>query len=167
MSKKAIGRSTYPTVALRTALIFYFAYGASTSGVEQSFSKGSWAYTNRQLKSLPTSEEMILKLTLDLPKENKQKVINMARSIWAHCYGLPRVHTTTRLDAGVKRKLSDPDQSDGAKKIRTELDVCNARRDAWRQDASSSSSGLDFMTSKVKTWSQSYCILEVKTISQR
>ena len=62
ITKTAIGRSTHPTDTLRTALIFYFAYGASTSGVEQSFSKGSWAYTNRQLK-LNNSEKNTVALT--------------------------------------------------------------------------------------------------------
>ena len=48
------------------------------------------------------------------------------------------------MDAGVKRKRPNLDISDVAKKMRTERDFLNARREACRQGASSSSSGLDF-----------------------
>ena len=93
----------HPTDVLRAALCQYLAFGVSTSGVEQAFSKGAWSFTNRRLRSHATTEEFSLKASLDLPHHDKQVVVRLARRVWAACYGAPRTATRPRIDKGVKR----------------------------------------------------------------
>ncbi|CAE8641554.1 unnamed protein product [Polarella glacialis] len=93
----------HPTDVLRAALRQYLAFGVSTSGVEQAFSKGAWSFTNRRLRSHATTEEFCLKASLDLPHHDKQAVVGLARRVWAACYGAPRTATRPRIDKGVKR----------------------------------------------------------------
>jgi len=131
---------SHPTEELEMALIAYVAYGASTSGVEQSFAKGSWMFTNRQLKSHPDVEEAMLKLGLDLPHNDQKEVVKVARRLWAHCYGAPRHHDSVRIDAGVKRERAsepgsscDPSMEPSPKKARSEIEFLRARRQAARE----------------------------------
>ena len=50
---------------LREALIAYFAFSISSSGVEQKFSKGALRFTDRQASAKAETEEMYLKVCLD------------------------------------------------------------------------------------------------------
>ena len=126
----------HPTAELKNALVAYTAFGASTSGVEQAFSKGAWAFSNRQLKAHPNTEEMVLKLTIDMPSNNVDKVVAGARRVWAHCYGPPRESKVTRVDKGTKRCRSV--ELEGVcpnKRHSSEVAFLRARRRAT-QDAS-------------------------------
>ena len=133
----------HPTDTLGEALEAFVAYGASTSGVEQSFSKGSWLFGNRQLKAHEDVEESIIKLGLDLPNNDLPYVVAIARRVWAHCFGMPRQQKRcSRIDAGVRRpgpssssNAMPGSEMDGATRYESEIDFLRARRQAGREAA--------------------------------
>ncbi|CAK0809178.1 unnamed protein product [Prorocentrum cordatum] len=88
---------------LRSALVAYVAFGMSTSGVEQKFSLAALKFNCRQLSSDARSEDMFLKIALDLPNRDLNKVIDSARRIWLETCGRPVVRKFPRVDKGVKR----------------------------------------------------------------
>jgi len=138
--------TAHPTDVLHLALVAYIVYGGSTSGVEQGFAKAAWAFTNRRLKAHADTEEAIVKLSLDMPNNSADEVVAVARKVWAHCYGPPREHTVTRVDAGIlKRARTSLDMEGGPtqKKPCTEIDFLRARREASRL-ASTRSPNVDF-----------------------
>ena len=107
INQYSVVRRSHPTDVLREALVVYFNYCSSTSGLEQNFSKGSWAINDRQKHCLPGTEEMLMKLVIDLPHNDLERVCKVARRIFAHCYGAPRqavyASRRPRLDKGMKR----------------------------------------------------------------
>ncbi|CAK0824599.1 unnamed protein product [Prorocentrum cordatum] len=88
---------------LRSALVAYVAFGISTSGAEQKFSLAALEFNCRQLSSDACSEDMFLKIALDLPNRDLNKVIDSARRIWLETCGRPVVRKFPRIDKGVKR----------------------------------------------------------------
>ena len=95
----------HPTQVLNKGLILYYVFGVSSSGVEQSFSQGSWGYTNRRLGAFADTEEFCLKVILDLPHHDKTAIISKARMIWVMCYGQAR-QCATRISKGVRKPRS-------------------------------------------------------------
>ena len=75
----------HPAQVLNKGLILYYVFGVSSSGVEQSFSQGSWGYTNRRLRATADMEEFCLRVILDLPHHDKTTIIEKARMIWVMC----------------------------------------------------------------------------------
>jgi hypothetical protein len=118
----------HPTDVLEVALLFFLAFGVSTSGVEQAFSKSAWFFNNRRLSSLATTEEFCLKVALDLPHHDTQEVIALARRVWAVCYGAPRKFSKTRIDKGVKRPARDDELVGG--QVVSEASFLRKRRKA-------------------------------------
>jgi hypothetical protein len=94
----------HPTDVLRRALIAYFAFSISSSGVEQKFSKGALMFTDRQGHAKAECEEMYLKVCLDFPDMDANTICDKAQQVWTHCFPAPRCNTVTRLDKGTKRK---------------------------------------------------------------
>ncbi|CAK0800330.1 unnamed protein product [Prorocentrum cordatum] len=88
---------------LKSALVAYVAFGISTSGVGQKFSLAALKFNCRQLSSDACSEDMFLKIALDLPNRDLNKVIDSARRIWRETCGRPVVRKFPRIDKGVKR----------------------------------------------------------------
>ncbi|CAE7237118.1 unnamed protein product [Symbiodinium sp. CCMP2456] len=101
-------RKVHPTETLRQALVQYFAFGCSTSGVEQSFSTAAWSVHSRRRKALAGTEEYLVKLALDLGNRNRERVIRIARASWAACFGQPRTcHRRERVDKGLRKKKAE------------------------------------------------------------
>lgn len=92
----------HPTDALKEGLVLYYAFGLSSSGVEQSFSKAGWGFSNRRMRSLPDTEDFCLKVLLDLPHHDRNQIIPTARKIWVLCFGTSRIKTS-QINKGVKR----------------------------------------------------------------
>jgi hypothetical protein len=92
----------HPTDALKDGLVLYYVFGLSSSGVEQSFSKAGWGFSNRRMRSLPDTEDFCLKVLLDLPHRDKNQIIPIARKIWVLCFGTSRIKTS-QINKGVKR----------------------------------------------------------------
>ena len=108
-SRKCL-REDHPTDVLGIALAAYFAFGASTSGVEQEFSKSDVLVNNRRQHCFPATEEMLIKIGIDSPQCDIDTLIARARKIWECCYDRPRASPShTRIDHGIKRKAApDP-----------------------------------------------------------
>ena len=98
-------RKNHPTDVLTEALIQYFAFGGSSSGVEQNFSKAAWNFHCRRRAALPQTEEMALKVCLDFKNHDSTKVIMLARKVWALCFGQPRQRLKSRIDKGIKKPI--------------------------------------------------------------
>ena len=88
---------------LRSALVAYTAFGISTSGVEQKFSLAALKFNCRQLSAAACNEDMFLKVVLDLPNRDLNKIIDSAQRIWLEIFGRPVVKKGPRIDKGVKR----------------------------------------------------------------
>ena len=121
-------RDAHPTAVLREALIAYFAFSISSSGVEQKFSKGALRFTDRQACAKAETEEMYLKVCLDFPERDADAICTKAQQVWKHCFSpcLPR--TLMRLDKGTKRKR--PAEEENGFVARTEKDFLAKRRAA-------------------------------------
>ena len=98
--------ASHPTDALRKCLVLYFVFGLSSSGVEQSFSKSGWGFSNRRMRALPDTEDFCLKVILDLPHHDKSRIISIARKTWVLCFGTSRIGTS-KITKGVKRVRDD------------------------------------------------------------
>ena len=60
-------KKMHPVDCIRQALIVYFMFGISTSGVEQSFAKSGCQFNDqRKGRSTPITEEWAIKLVLDI-----------------------------------------------------------------------------------------------------
>jgi len=92
--------------ALKGALVQYFAFGLSSSGVEQAFSKGAWAFHARRQRASPDKEDFCLKVIHDNHLYHDDEIFQLARVVWQQCYGMPRTHGRPRADKGIKRPLS-------------------------------------------------------------
>ena len=98
------GRARHPVQVLREALIQYHAFGASSSGVEQSFSRAAWAFGNRNGCARPSTEEFSVKALLDLPKvQDTKSLFRLARVVWVWCFGEARQVCRERIDKGMPR----------------------------------------------------------------
>ena len=104
-------RASYDVYALFPVLQDWFTFVASSSGVEQSFTKGQWAFTGRQGSAYESTEENALKLVLD--NEDQTGMTNtceLARRVWANVYtSMERASPKhPRLDAGTTRQSTKP-----------------------------------------------------------
>ena len=106
--------------ALKGALVQYFAFGLSSSGVEQAFSKGAWAFHARRQRASPDKEDFCLKVIHDNHLYHDDEIFQLARVVWQQCYGMPRTHWRPRADKGIKRPLSQD--------ACTEIDFIRKRR---------------------------------------
>ena len=103
-------RGQHPVEILREALVQYFSFGASSSGVEQGFSKSQWGFGTRRDAALHSTEEFSVKALLDLPTvaaSQKDRLIRLARLSWVSCFGQSRSSTAERVDKGIKRQIED------------------------------------------------------------
>ena len=97
-------RELYPLDCIRPVIERWFAFCASTSGVEQSFTKGQHAFGNKQLGSLPLHKWSVLKLKVDASSNNPDELCKIAQQVWSRCFGIPRAsgaERKRRLDAGL------------------------------------------------------------------
>ena len=100
-------KAAYPSDSLRPAIERWFAFCASTSGVEQGFTKGQLAFGCRQEAALPLHESSVLKLKVDASRPEFDAVCELAKKVWTRCFGIPRQsgsQRATRIDAGMTRK---------------------------------------------------------------
>lgn len=100
-------KKAHPTHVLEKALLHYFVFGGSSSGVEQNFSKTAWSIYSRRHFATGESEEFVAKVVLDSHLYDETELVHLARLAWRMCYGQPRRHVDARVDKGVKRKLND------------------------------------------------------------
>ena len=98
----------HPTNILRKTLAAYVCFVASTSGVEQHFSKAATTIKTQRWSMLQSTEEVAVKLLLDLPDHHISKLVPRAIEIFKHAYQGPlqqqRCEDSNRVDKGVKRK---------------------------------------------------------------
>ena len=93
--------------ALRAVLVRHACFCASTSGVEQTFSKFDRLFGNQRLASHNDTEVNIMKLIIDTPDaEESDIVVQRARETWARHFGLARHHAEPRIDKGCERASS-------------------------------------------------------------
>ena len=106
---KASTRARYPAAALRPALIAYGNFGASSSGVEQGFSKVNRMISKQQLGSCRSIlEKHLTKIILDRRPDETEQVVQHARQVWMNTYGEHRTGPVAgRMDKGIKRKQTD------------------------------------------------------------
>ena len=98
----------HPTNELVSALVLWFSFGISSSGVEQGFSQAQWGFGNRRQGAHADTEEYVVRLILDLKNHDKSKTIEVARKIWMLVYGSCRA-SSTRITKGVgTRSNTDP-----------------------------------------------------------
>ena len=88
---------------LRAALAQYFVFCPSSSGVEQAFSKGDWAFSSRRQRMKPSTEEVCRKVLLDKDSYAVPALVQKAQLVWSLCLGPPRVLKAPRRDKGIKR----------------------------------------------------------------
>jgi len=101
----------HPSGILRSALVSYFVYGGSSSGVEQAFSRNSWVCNARRAAMRPHVEEMVLKVSSGVEKYDLADLLRLAQLTWQSCFGRPRESSgrVSRLDKGLKRTLTGED----------------------------------------------------------
>ena len=107
LKQHAATKKAHPTHVLEKALLHYFVFGGSSSGVEQNFSKTAWSIYSRRHFATGESEEFVAKVVLDSHLYDETELIHLARLAWRMCYGQPRRHVQARVDKGLKRKLND------------------------------------------------------------
>lgn len=129
-SHRAVAQS-HPTGVLELALMLYFLFGLSSSGVEQNFSQAALGFSSRRQGASADTEESVLRVILDLPHHDKNQIIKLARKVWCQVYGDSR-QGGSRLSKGVKRKassLGDDDKADGTM-AHSEKEFIKRRRDS-------------------------------------
>ena len=107
LKQHAATKKAHPTHVLEKALLHYFVFGGSSSGVEQNFSKTAWSIYSRRHFATGGAEEFVAKVVLDSHLYDETELIHLARLAWRMCYGQPRRHVEARVDKGLKRKLND------------------------------------------------------------
>lgn len=122
----AFNHKSHPTNVLEEALSLYFCFGASSSGVEQAFSKADNLYGVRRLTAHEVTQDYTLRIILDLPSHDRAEIITLAQRIWCLVYGTSRTFHDSRISKGVKRKSV----SDG---LTNERDFISQRRSVVRQ----------------------------------
>ena len=88
--KQAIARVPGSLDTLRRVLIAFASYGASSSGVEQNFSKALRAISPQQKSGSEELENDLLKVILDRDEKDERQVVANAKEVWAAHYGAPR-----------------------------------------------------------------------------
>ena len=76
----------HPMDVLMPALILYFVFGISSSGVEQSFSKIRLGFSNRRQSALPETEEYVVRVMMGLPSADLKILIPLAQKVWSNVY---------------------------------------------------------------------------------
>ena len=100
----ASSRGTFPIDCALPVLQRYMTWIASSSGVEQNFSKAERARVDRTPAS-ETTEVINLTPLLNSRPEERTQVCARAQEIYAATFGCTRPHRcSTRLDKGIKRK---------------------------------------------------------------
>ena len=86
-------------------LIRHATYGASSSGVEQTFAKFKGLFGEHRLGGHEEMERDIMKLVFDKDGVCQDDVIKLAREHWVQSYGMKRESPKEeRIDTGSKRK---------------------------------------------------------------
>ncbi len=110
-------RGLYPDFALRPVLYRYFAFAASSSGVEQTFTQAQIAVTDRQQSAGRLLDLAYTRIKVDGGRDDPVNIIQGAQSVWGRTYGIAKVSGSDRLsriDKGTKRKLSDAKTGEAA-----------------------------------------------------
>ena len=98
---RAATRAAYPVDSLVKVLADYAVFAASSSGVEQAFTKGQWAFSDRQGSASLKVEQTALKLALDYAAEEENAVCKGAQQVFARVFGKARTGArATRVDHG-------------------------------------------------------------------
>lgn len=109
VTSRASLKASYPIDALAPVLQDYAAFVASSSGVEQSFTKGQWAFTDRQGKASAAVEENSLKLVLDPDPLEDRHICRGARFVFGKVFGAERRRdssTQAPLNKGVSKAVT-------------------------------------------------------------
>ncbi len=78
-ARRAATRRLYPDKAIRVVLQRWFAFCASTSGVEQGFTKGQIAFTDRQERASSNLESAYIKLAIDAKRDDPMEICKAAQ----------------------------------------------------------------------------------------
>ena len=107
-------RDDHCTDALRPVVQRWLAFAASTSGVEQSFTKilrGMTPQTQCADEDLTSAYAKLLSDACKLPPLQQKQLAIAAQKVWSKCYGRPRLSGVSnrhpRLDRGRKRAADD------------------------------------------------------------
>ena len=127
-------QAAHPFRQLQLALVAYAAFGVSSSGVEQKFSKSALKFTDRMGRCNDEQEESFLRVSMDLPDRDVPATLQFAIKLWHKAFPVPRGSPyTPRFDRGVKRKRLSSGDAESA--------FVQQRRAAARAAASSLASG--------------------------
>ena len=124
----------HPMDVLKTALILYFVFGVSSSGVEQAFSKIRLDFSNRRLSAFPETEEYVVRVMMGMLQANVDLniIIPLAQKVWTKVYGPARSsNDTPRISKGVPKNPCNHklDLADGMVAF-TEKEFVRSRRAA-------------------------------------
>ena len=103
LAKDRRAADCHPTSAVKPVLTRWVTFTASTSAVEQNFAKMLHTTRAAQSGASVQVESDMAKVVLDYTASTEDKTITMARVVWAHFFGAPRVHKHRRLDNAVPR----------------------------------------------------------------
>ena len=91
MEKHSGLRKLFSDDCLRPVLHLWLTFSASTSGVEQAFSKGQSAFTDRQHRASQIMEWSYIKLATDGGRDSPDLLARLAQKVWVRCgFGVPR-----------------------------------------------------------------------------
>lgn len=101
-------RVLLPDGAIRPVVARWLAFVVSTSGVEQGFTSGMIAVTDRQGNASIELERAYLKLKVDAKRDDADVICKLAQSVWATCIGTVRAsgiaNRCTAIDARLRPK---------------------------------------------------------------
>ena len=157
------GRARHPVQVLREALLQYHAFGASSSGVEQSFSRAAWAFGNRNGCARPSTEEFSVKALLDLPKvQDTKSLFRLARVVWVCYFGEARQVCRERIDKGMPRnnQIAGQDEATEAgfirRRRRAELEAGRRYEESLRAGEQSNCGRGSSDSSDSDVWTQKH-----------
>lgn len=105
-SRRAL-QAAYPVGDLLKVLQDYAVFSASSSGVEQSFTKSQWAFSDRQGSASLAVEQNTLKLILDYHAHEEKAVCTGAQQVFARVFGKSRTGSrVARMDVGCPQPKS-------------------------------------------------------------
>ena len=132
-SKRSVA-DNHPAGQLKLLIIAFGCMGASSSGVEQGFSKALKNIGPQQASAGAVSEHHLTKLILDKDTIEKTGVATMlenAQWIWSDSYGEPRTSpSTARLDTGLKKNKATESGDDEENEI-YEIQSPKQPKDTW------------------------------------
>ena len=99
---------------LKETFLRYLAYGASSSGVEQNFSKIARVLGQQCLNAQEDREFVRIKLMLDRRENEVKEVCARAQEVWALRFGHSRTHESERIDKGMRRRLKAGDATESS-----------------------------------------------------